>query len=115
MSRNEDMYPNADKFHPERFLTPNKSGNLPEDPASFVFGFGRRCGRTCFKSTQLLNVCYRICPGINFADASLFIIIASILATFNISKALDEQGNEITPPVEYANALITYVLLVTRL
>jgi hypothetical protein len=48
----------------------------------------------------------RICPGIHFARASLFIAIASILATFNISAAKDCNGNEIIPVVEGENNAI---------
>ena len=42
MSRDEAVYPNPDRFLPERFL---KDGNIDpnvRDPADFVFGFGRR-------------------------------------------------------------------------
>ena len=39
MTRDEQVYPDAHKFNPERFL--NQNG--PEtDPKDFVFGFGRR-------------------------------------------------------------------------
>ena len=39
MTRDEQVYPDAHKFNPDRFL--NRNG--PEtDPKDFVFGFGRR-------------------------------------------------------------------------
>ena len=39
MTRDEQVYPDAHKFKPDRFL--NQNG--PEtDPKDFVFGFGRR-------------------------------------------------------------------------
>ena len=39
MTRDEQMYPDAHKFNPERFLDQNG----PEtDPKDFIFGFGRR-------------------------------------------------------------------------
>jgi len=47
-----------------------------------------------------------MCPGIHYAKASLFITIASILATFDISMAKDEHGDDIVPSVENKNALI---------
>ena len=41
MSRDEGRFPNAEAFIPERFL--NEDGMLNDnDPADFVFGFGRR-------------------------------------------------------------------------
>lgn len=55
-----------------------------------------------------LNVYDRVCPGKHFAEDSLFITMASILATFDISKALDEEGMEITPSAEYTDSAITY-------
>ena len=41
MSRDEDRFPNADTFLPERYL--DEDGMLNDsNPADFVFGFGRR-------------------------------------------------------------------------
>jgi len=77
MARDKEVYgSDADKFRPERFLEAEL-----RDPQLFVFGFGRR-----------------ICPGRYMAENSIFIAIASILHMFNISKAVDEDGNPI--PVE---------------
>jgi cytochrome P450 len=53
------------------------------DPRTACFGFGRR-----------------ICPGRFFADTSLFITVATLLATVNVVRAKDEQGNEIVPEVD---------------
>lgn len=39
----------------------------------------------------------RICPGQYLAMASLWIVMATILATIDISKAKDEDGKQITP------------------
>ncbi|KAJ7626268.1 cytochrome P450 [Mycena polygramma] len=57
---------NAQEFIPERFLS---DIGCPS-PASWAFGFGRR-----------------ICPGKHLAENSVFIIIASILASFDISPS----------------------------
>ena len=54
------------------------------DPRDFVFGFGRR-----------------ICAGKHFAEANIWLAFARIIATFDISKALDEHGESITPPVVF--------------
>ena len=43
MLRNEDVYPDANSFKPERFL--NQDGTLNEsmpNPEDVIFGFGRR-------------------------------------------------------------------------
>jgi cytochrome P450 len=42
MTRDEEVYPDAESFKPERFI---KNGTLNEeirDPRDIVFGFGRR-------------------------------------------------------------------------
>ncbi|KAG6823563.1 hypothetical protein H0H92_009768 [Tricholoma furcatifolium] len=54
-----------DRFMPERFL--DADGNLKPNYETNAFGFGRR-----------------ICPGIPFAERSLWIAIAMMLWTFNI-------------------------------
>ncbi|KAM6476095.1 cytochrome P450 [Trichoderma sp. SZMC 28011] len=77
-------YPDPFCFSPERFLEPR---NEP-DPGE-AFGYGRR-----------------ICPGRYIAEDSLFITIARLLATFNISKAVDEQGMPVEPKVEYLPGLV---------
>jgi len=80
-------YPNPDAFIPERY-----EGLHPaRDPHACVFGFGRR-----------------ICPGLAFSSATIYIFVAQMLATFNIEKALDEVGNEKDPNVHYISGLISH-------
>ncbi|KAH9952456.1 cytochrome P450 [Russula dissimulans] len=72
-----ETYPDPEEFKPERFL--DKDGSFRDDPTlGLVFGVGKR-----------------ICPGRHFVDATLFIIISSVLSVFNITKAKDESGNDI--------------------
>ncbi|KAJ7155817.1 cytochrome P450 [Mycena filopes] len=85
----KDMYPDPDSFNPDRFLLAGKLNPAIRDPEA-AFGFGRR-----------------ICPGRHLASASLFITIASILATFNIERATDADGNVVEPTCEYVPGLIT--------
>ncbi|KAG2069083.1 cytochrome P450 [Suillus decipiens] len=81
ISRDEKRYPKASSFIPERFLDVNNA-LTDDDPASYVFGFGRRA-----------------CPGRHAADASLWSAIVTILATVKFSPAKDDQGKaiEFTP------------------
>ncbi|KAJ8092634.1 hypothetical protein PM082_006961 [Marasmius tenuissimus] len=80
--------PDTYEFIPERFLTEEGLINprVPEPLAGF--GFGRR-----------------ICPGRHFAISSTFVVIASVLQSFRISKALDEDGREIEPTGEFLSTL----------
>ncbi|KAG5635743.1 hypothetical protein H0H81_010226 [Sphagnurus paluster] len=78
MTLDERFYKNPQSFNPSRYL-PQPEGNNEPYPNG-PFGFGRR-----------------ICPGQHFAEASLWIAIASVLACFKISKAIGEDGKEITP------------------
>ncbi|KAJ6548198.1 cytochrome P450, partial [Mycena vulgaris] len=86
----EGMYPDPHGFKPERFLLDGKINPAVRDPETAAFGFGRR-----------------ICPGRHMASSSLWITIASILATFDIKKAVDDNGNEIEPAHEYFPGLIS--------
>jgi len=85
----EGAYKNPGKFCPERFL---KDGKLDPDvrsPEIAAFGFGRR-----------------LCPGRHLALGSLFLNIASILAVFDIGKAIDENGEPITPSENFTSGNI---------
>ncbi|CAL1697458.1 unnamed protein product [Somion occarium] len=83
MSQDTARYPHPGLFLPERYLTAtNQEDTL--DPRSFVFGFGRRR-----------------CPGADFADRNIYLLSANIIATLDISKAKNEFGQEIDPPLNY--------------
>jgi hypothetical protein len=53
----------------------------------------------------------RICPGRHTAFSAVWIAIASLIAAFNITKSVDENGNTIEPSQEYLSALVMYVFL----
>lgn len=81
----EAAYPDAERYNPDRFLTADGALDpAVRDPSVAAFGFGRR-----------------ICPGRFMALDSMWITIACVLSMFEISKAVDEDGYEITPDVEY--------------
>ena len=90
MLRDPERYPEHEKFDPERYIA--RSGEAVQtDPRSFAFGFGRRT-----------------CPGLNLADASLFISIAMSLAVFDV-KPVVENGVEVPPEIEIIPGTIWYV------
>ncbi|KAJ6529442.1 cytochrome P450 [Mycena vulgaris] len=84
----EAMYPDSYAFKPERFLLNGKPNPAIRNPDA-AFGFGRR-----------------ICPGRHMATSSVWLAVASILATFNITKAIGDDGKVIEPSHEYESALV---------
>ncbi|KAF8189526.1 cytochrome P450 [Mycena galopus ATCC 62051] len=85
----EAVYSDPYVFKPERFLGDDGLINPVVPDPQVAFGYGRR-----------------FCPGRQMATASLWITIASILATFEITKALDENGREIEPSYEFGFGFI---------
>ncbi|KAI0263952.1 hypothetical protein BC834DRAFT_884697, partial [Gloeopeniophorella convolvens] len=47
----------------------------------------------------------RICPGRHFADATLFIVAASLLSAFSVQKKRDAEGREIHFEFSYSGNL----------
>ena len=83
------LYPEPDVFKPERFLNPD--GSFRDDPIlTSAFGFGKR-----------------ICPGRHFVDATLFIVVTSLLSVFNIERACDTE--DLPSDYAYTGFLIRYV------
>ncbi|KAJ7252453.1 cytochrome P450 [Mycena rebaudengoi] len=89
MLYDEIAYPDPHKFNPDRFLLNGRLNPAVRDP-SLVFGFGRR-----------------VCPGRHMAQSTLWITVASLLAVFNITKAIGEDGQTLEPSYEYHSALIS--------
>lgn len=87
MTRDEGLYPEPESFMPERFW-----GKMDSEAAcqvDTVFGFGRR-----------------VCPGREFAESSIFVLISNIIATMDLTKAMDETGAPVTPSVEYTKSFV---------
>ncbi|KAJ7822933.1 cytochrome P450 [Mycena leptocephala] len=90
MSLDETVYSDPTSFSPERFL-PKPAGNGEPYFNNVAFGFGRR-----------------ICTGQYVAENSLWIAIASILASCKISNAVDENGNIIVPDATLTDGLVSH-------
>ncbi|KAI0089003.1 cytochrome P450 [Irpex rosettiformis] len=86
MLHDEAVFFHPFEFRPDRFL--DEGGNpLPLDPKTdpvIGFGFGRR-----------------ICPGMYFADNSIFIAVVMMLYAFTITRANGPDGHVIIPEAEY--------------
>ncbi|KAJ3728216.1 cytochrome P450 [Lentinula raphanica] len=78
MTRDADIFPSPDQFDPERFMD---QGHLITDNMNFLWGFGRRL----------------------FAESTLWIAIARILAVYNIERAKTPLGEEIEVEENYTN------------
>ncbi|KAE9397208.1 cytochrome P450, partial [Gymnopus androsaceus JB14] len=81
----EEDYPEPELFNPSRFLdAEGKLNPNVKDPETAAFGFGRHA-----------------CPGKHIAVASLWIVVASILACCTIEPELDENGKPSKPKGEW--------------
>ncbi|KIK50583.1 hypothetical protein GYMLUDRAFT_438456 [Collybiopsis luxurians FD-317 M1] len=90
MNRDPDVYYEPDKFMPERLLESEK-GPFRNISEIYAFGFGRR-----------------VCAGRHMAENTVWLTIASVLATITLAKAKDEKGNEIDIPGEYTNSFLRH-------
>ncbi|KAJ6529939.1 cytochrome P450 [Mycena vulgaris] len=89
MTLDETIYSNPTNFHPDRFLPKPLGGGEPPFPGKF--GFGRR-----------------VCTGQYLAENSVWIAIATILATCKIINAVDEHGEIIDPENEMSYGLTSH-------
>ncbi|KAJ7095814.1 cytochrome P450 [Mycena belliarum] len=90
MTRNESIYPEPERFDPDRYFTAD--GKLNDDDTVLAFGFGRR-----------------ICVGRHTADATVWATIVSVLSTFNIAQAKDAAGNDIDIEPHYTDGLVSHI------
>jgi hypothetical protein len=89
---NPEDYPDPDVFNPSRYLTPEGTlDSSVRDPGTACFGFGRRT-----------------CPGRHISTASLFAVVSTLLATVEIVRAKDANGNEIVPVVDVTDGVLSH-------
>ncbi|KAI0819811.1 cytochrome P450 [Trametes gibbosa] len=91
MTQDTTLYPEPQKFRPERWLEMDAPTAELANPRRFVFGFGRR-----------------VCPGRDFADAGVWLAMACVISLFDIAKAVDAYGHEITPPPEFSSGFVSH-------
>ncbi|KAF8994704.1 cytochrome P450 [Cyathus striatus] len=82
----EKVFPDHESFVPERFM---KYDEVAEARLEVSWGYGRR-----------------VCSGRYMAFSTVWIALASILAVYDISKPLDENGHVIEPSHEYSSSIL---------
>ncbi|KAG6887642.1 hypothetical protein C0995_013798 [Termitomyces sp. Mi166 len=87
--RDENLFPNPDAFDPSHFYSIQDAElKKRRDPRNYIFGFGRRR-----------------CPGADLVESSVWLLMVSVLATMDIKKKTDQDGNMIEPRVSYNNSI----------
>lgn len=59
-----------------------------------------------YSDSLLSHDLFRICAGMHFAEASVFMAVVTCLATMNITKAKDTNGEDITPGLLFNGGLV---------
>lgn len=84
----------VDQFLPERFLNSDGTLNNKIPYPDSAFGYGRR-----------------VCPGKTFVHSAVWMTVASLLACFDFSKVLDQDGQEIEPSTNFIDGHFSCVFL----
>jgi cytochrome P450 len=89
MLHDPDVYADPMQFNPDRFKGDDVEMERAKD---LVFGFG-----------------WRYCSGKDFAEGTLFAIIATTLAACDVLPGLDSKGKGVIPEYAYTNGLAMYM------
>ncbi|KAJ7132495.1 cytochrome P450 [Mycena epipterygia] len=103
----EDMYPDPYTFKPERFLLDGKPNPAVKDPTRPSDSGGGMVIESNRDRHPMIYHRHRICPGRHMARSSIWIAVVSILATFNVDKAVDDEGRVIKPTFKYLSAPVS--------
>lgn len=106
MLHDAKTYADPFEFNPDRFIKEGKLNADVKDPSHIAFGFGRRYSTSFPFKTLVISLFLRICPGRHMAFSAIWIAIASMVATFDITKALDDHGNTIEPSHDYISTVV---------
>lgn len=104
----EKAYPDPFLFNPERFLKDGKLDSTVQDPGVAIFGYGRRMWYVGYKITRVfrpVNLTRQLSPGRHMALESIWLTAASVLASFDINKAIGPDGVVIEPSGKYSSGL----------
>ncbi|KAJ7844119.1 putative monooxygenase [Mycena olivaceomarginata] len=88
MLHDPTVFPNPMEFNPDRYQGLDSE---MDKITSVMFGFGRRA-----------------CPGKNFAEATFFAIVSTVLATCEILPVRDSEGHTVVPDVSYSSGTISF-------
>jgi len=90
---NPEVFEAPEEFRPERYLKDGQINPNVRDPVVAAFGFGRR-----------------MCPGRYLSDNSLYSIVSSVLAVYNINAPVDESGKPKQLEANYTSGVLSYPL-----
>ena len=87
MSRDERLYPDPEDFRPERFLGRPHAEGRAFNPWNYIFGTGKRYRSVLLPEPACgVLTAFRKCPGVYLVQSSLWLVIATVVATFDIKE-----------------------------
>jgi len=107
-----EQYPEPEEFKPERFLKDGALDPSVQDPNSAAFGYGRRyvlsAQNTTCENRLLRLLTPSMCPGRHMSDISLYAVVSSVLAVFDIKPPLDANGKPSQLSTDVTGRIVSY-------